>query len=125
MKTILIVDDDRNMADLLRVTFETRGFSVTLAHNGTEALRLMGQTHYDIILLDLLMPEKDGFQVLEEKKATASQQTPVFVITNLGQEHDISRAEKLGAQKCFVKAQTSPMEVLRCIREELAMEGEK
>jgi DNA-binding response OmpR family regulator len=102
---ILIIEDEKPMAKALALKFEHDGFFVTNAHNGKEALAILKKETFDVILLDLIMPEMDGFKVmeaLEEEKCI----TPVFILTNLSQDEEKKRLAKLGAQDFFIKSDT-------------------
>lgn len=116
---ILIVDDDVHLARLLEMSFGKAGAAVEVRHDGKAALDALGAKKFDAVLLDLLMPEKDGFHVLEERRGTVNTETPVYIVTNLGQDDSLSRALALGAVKCFVKSQTSPQDVVREVLEAL------
>ncbi|TSC57969.1 MAG: two-component system, OmpR family, response regulator VicR [Candidatus Peregrinibacteria bacterium Greene0416_19] len=116
---ILIVDDEEAMAKVLCHKFEKNGFQTIRALNGTEAIDLMAKQKMDVVLLDILMPGKDGFSVLTDMEQTMNSKTPVFMLTNYGQEENISRCHKLGAHGCFVKAHTSMNELVSKIRAEL------
>jgi CheY-like chemotaxis protein len=79
----------------------------------------MSEKVYDFIISDLLMPKKDGYAILEERKNTKNPDTPVCVLTVMGQEQSLQRAKDLGAWKCFVKSNTTLTHILEVIEEEL------
>lgn len=120
-KTILIVDDEEAMLKVLCHKFERNGFTVHRAMNGKEALDTLAKIKMDAMLLDLFLPGKDGFSVLAEMSATLNKRTPVFMLTNFGQEENIERCKKLGAKDCFIKARTSLNELVDRLRSELGM----
>ena len=105
-KTVLIVEDEKPLSHALELKLTHEGYTVTVASNGREALEQVNSQHFDIILLDLIMPEVDGFQVLEQlqKKPEAP---AVFVLSNLSQSEDEARVLALGARKFFIKSDTS------------------
>lgn len=105
-KTVLIVEDERPLSHALELKLQHEGFDVTVASNGRECLDLIENKHFDIVLLDLIMPEVDGFQVLEELKQR-SDAPAVFVLSNLSQREDEERVLALGARKFFIKSDTS------------------
>lgn len=107
MKKILIVDDELALLNVLKNRFSESGMEVTTATDGDEALEKMNKKKFDMILLDIMMPKKDGFQVLKELPQTKAKDTPVIVLTNLGTTEDSEEALKLGAKDYFVKAQQS------------------
>jgi DNA-binding response OmpR family regulator len=105
-KTILIVEDEKPLSHALELKLQHENFNVTVASNGRECLELVDTQHFDVVLLDLIMPEMDGFQVLEQlqKKPDAP---VVFVLSNLSQHEDEERVLALGARKFFIKSDTS------------------
>ena len=108
MKKILVVEDDRYLSNAYRVKLEKMGFIVKTAGDGEEALEILKDFQPDLILLDLVMPRKDGFTTLEEiKQNGALKSIPVLIATNLGQKEDVERGMKLGAVDYLVKTDTS------------------
>lgn len=108
MKKILIVEDDKFLMNALRVKLTESDFEVVLAQDGEEALKALESIQPDLILLDLILPKKDGFAVLEEiKRDEKLKKIPVVIISNLGQTEDIERGKKFGAADYIVKADTS------------------
>jgi DNA-binding response OmpR family regulator len=120
-KKLLVTEDEDAMARVLVNKFERSGFEVHRCCNGKEALEYLGANTVDVIVLDLLMPGKDGFAVLQEKKSTKNPTTPVFVLTNLGQEEALERAKSLGATDCFVKSRTSLNDLVIHIKKSLSI----
>jgi len=115
-KMILLVEDD----DVSRATiaFKLRLLKINVdeAKNGAEALDRMRVNSYALILLDLRLPVKDGFQVLKEMGAEEQlKHIPVWVLSNLGQKEDIDRAMQLGAREYFIKANLNLHELTRKI----------
>lgn len=103
-KKILIVDDEVALAKALQLKLQKEGFVTELASNGEEALKILAENTYDLLLLDLLMPQVDGWEVL----AKITDKNMVVVVTsNLGQPEDIERAKQLGASDFLVKSNTS------------------
>ena len=113
-KKILIAEDEKPMAKALKTKFESKGYEVTNAFDGEEALSCLSKSKYDLLLLDLMMPKKDGFAVMEELK-TKKNKTPIIVSTNLSQPQDEERAKKLGAKDYFVKSDTPITEVVSIV----------
>ncbi len=104
MKKILIVEDDTYLANAYRVKLTKAGFETKNAFDGEEALSILQSYTPDIILLDIVMPRKDGFATLEEIKRNQNlKDIPVVLASNLGQKEDIDRGMKLGASEFFVK----------------------
>ncbi len=115
LKKILIAEDERPMAQALETKLKNEGFDARAVFDGGEVIKILAKEKYDVLLLDLMMPIKDGFAVLEELKAT-NNKIPVIVSTNLNQEEDLSRARKLGAKDYFVKSDTPINEVVNRVK---------
>lgn len=110
-KKILIAEDERPMARALELKLNNSGFEAKSVYDGEEAYSALKEEQYDIVLLDLVMPNLDGFTVLEKLKAEGIN-VPTIVLSNLGQEEDIIRAKSLGAVDYFVKSNISLSEVV-------------
>ncbi len=108
MKKILIAEDDTFIANALRIKLTKSGYEVKMTVDGEEALSALKLFTPDLIILDLILPKKDGFQVLEElKKNDRFRHIPVMIASNLGQKEDIDRGLKLGAADYIVKSDLS------------------
>ena len=119
MSKILLVEDDPFLSSLLKNRLQKEGLEVTLAKDGEEALSFLKSSKPDLILLDLILPKKSGFEVMEEMRndpQIPSQELPIIIISNLGQPEDISRGQELGAIEYFVKAKTSIDELVEKIK---------
>ena len=120
MAKILIAEDDKSLASAYRVKLSKAGFEIKMASDGQEALDILESFTPDVILLDLIMPVKDGFSVLEElKKNNEWKNIPVIVASNLGQKEDIDKSMKLGATDYFVKSDMHINDVLAKINNTL------
>jgi len=109
-KHILIVEDERPLAHALELKLQHEGFAVQTADNGQAGLELIKSGNFDVVLLDIMMPVMDGFQVLETLKDMENK--PVFfVLSNLSQPVDEDRMKELGAKKYFIKSDT-PLAVI-------------
>jgi len=105
MKKILIVEDDKYLANAHRVKLTKSGFETKIAYDGNEALKNIDSFSPDLIILDLIMPHKDGFAVLGEIKTNnAWKNIPIIVTSNLSQKEDIERALTLGASDYIIKS---------------------
>ena len=119
-KNILVVEDDPAMAEIVNHKLTQSGFGVRHAADGKIALEMLAQQIPDLMLLDLMLPEVDGFQVLEamrhspDKKLAA---VPVIVLSNLWSNQDILRAQALKADGYMVKAYFTTEEILKKINE--------
>lgn len=108
MSKILIAEDDKYLSSAYRVKFTKAGFETQIASDGIEAFDILKKFTPDIILLDLVMPRKDGFTTLEElKKNPKYKKIPVIITSNLGQQEDIDKCKQLGAKEYIVKSDMS------------------
>ncbi len=99
MKTILLADDDAFFQKFYATKLAEKGYTVEVAADGTEALSKYKQIACNLILLDLVMPKKDGFAVLQEISDSAGKKhIPIIVFSTLGQEQDVQKAKELGAE---------------------------
>ncbi len=119
MKKVLIAEDDKPIARALELKLKNSGFEVHVTENGQEAMDKAETENYDIILLDLIMPVKDGFSFLEERKEKGIN-TPVIILSNLSQEGDKEKAKELGAADYFVKSNTPLVNIVENIKKILS-----
>ena len=118
MKKVLVVEDDKFLANAYKAGFEGEGFEVVLAYDGEEALSLAEQLRPDVILLDILIPKMDGFAVLQHLKANKDlENIPVIIASNLGQQQDIDKGLELGAKDFIVKSESSVTQILTKIKD--------
>ncbi len=118
--TILIIEDDVFLSELMSKKLEESGFKVIKAIDGQEGLEKVVSAKPDLILLDLILPGIDGFEVLKKiKDDPQSSSIPVIVLSNLGQREDIERGFDLGAQDYLVKAQFTPDEIIDRVKKPL------
>ena len=107
-KSILLVEDDRFLRKAAEATLRRHGFLVRTAADGEEALQRVRDEVPDLVLLDLIMPKLQGFEVLRIlKQDPATKQIPVVVLSNLGQDSDVQQALQGGAATYFIKANLS------------------
>ena len=115
---ILIVEDDNFLSTILANRLKKEGFVVLQAFNGEEALDLLKTEKPNLIVLDLILPKKSGFDVLETISADPQlNQIPVVVFSNLGQESDIGKTKSLGAIEYHIKVRTSVNDFLGIIKD--------
>jgi DNA-binding response OmpR family regulator len=108
MPKILVTEGDKFLANAYRVKLSKSNFEVKIASNGEDALTILQTFTPDLILLDLVMPKKDGFTVLKELQAKPHLKgIPVLVASNLGQKEDLDKAMALGAKSYVVKSDMS------------------
>lgn len=114
-KKILIIEDDKILAELLEKKLKNAGFEVTLAFDGEEGLASLRANKPDLILLDIVMPQKNGLELMEEMNKNPETnliKIPVIVISNSGQPVEIDRILKLGAKDYLIKTEFNPQEVI-------------
>lgn len=115
---ILIIEDEKNLLDMYSMKLIKEGFEVVKAENGEIGIETAKQIKPDAILLDVMMPKIDGFQVLEElKKIKEFSQTPIILLTNLGQAEDIKKGKAAGATDYIVKSENTPAQVAAKVEE--------
>jgi CheY-like chemotaxis protein len=120
-RRILLAEDDRFLRKAAEATLRRHGFEVLAAVDGEDALRRAREEPPDLILLDLIMPKLNGFEVLRElKQDVPTASIPVIVLSNLGQEGDVQQAMEGGAVAYCVKANLSLEELVRRVEEALA-----
>jgi CheY-like chemotaxis protein len=107
-RRVLLAEDDRFLRRAAEASLRRHGLEVLTAADGEEALRIARAEPLDLILLDVMMPKLDGFEVLSAlKQDDATAHIPVLVLSNLGQERDVAQAKALGALAFLVKANLS------------------
>lgn len=112
---ILIAEDEKALARALELKLTNAGFEVTVVVDGEKAIALLSQERFDFLLLDLVMPRKDGFAVLSELAAKKIK-VPTVVLSNLGQTEDENKAREMGALDYWIKSNISLAEVVRRIK---------
>jgi len=115
--SVLLVEDDALLAGILTTRLKEEGIGVTVENNGLNVVALATQQKPRMILLDLVIPGIDGFDVLRQLKAkNATKEIPVIVISNLGQAADMKSAKALGADEYFIKAQTELEQIVGYVK---------
>lgn len=114
---VLVVEDDKFLRDLIQQKLQKEGFQTLAAVDGEEGVKIAQEKHPQLVLLDLILPGADGFEVLRQLKANQSTSAiPVIVLSNLGQKEDMDRALKDGAEDFMVKAHFTPSEIVAKVR---------
>ena len=117
-KKILLIEDDQFLAEIYVAKFNEAGFEISVAQDGYQGLKKAKEQKPDLILLDLIMPTMDGFDVLRCSKGDADLEgIPVIILSNLGEEEDVRKGLELGADDYLIKAHYTPTEVVAKVQE--------
>jgi len=122
---ILLIEDEPELAEMFSVALKNAGFRMEVIENGENALKHVKKLKPDLILLDLVIPKKDGYAVLKEIKCDkAVKNTLVYVFSNLTQSNEIERAMKLGAKDYLVKSDYTPSKLVAKVNEIFCLKGD-
>lgn len=117
---ILIVEDDQFLVKIYQTKLESEGFDIELALDGEEGIKKAAKFMPELILLDLILPKMNGFEVLKKLKSEEkTKNIPVIILSNLGQESDVKQGKELGAADYLVKSDHSINEIIDKIKKEL------
>ena len=115
---IVLIEDDKVLAKILRAVFLKNGYEVVHEENGELGLAVIRKEMPSLVLLDLMLPGRNGFWVLEEMAGKKEfEKIPVIVLTNLGQKTDYEKAMKLGAKQYIIKSQHTVAEIVEKIKD--------
>lgn len=124
MKKILIIDDDKVNQDILFKAFSQKDYEVILVYDSRNSIEKIIKYKPDLIILDILMPGLNGFEILQMmKKESIIPSTPVIVLTALREEDNFKKALALGAEDCLLKTDYNPSELVKKINERLKNKG--
>jgi len=113
MKKILLVEDDPFLIEIYTTKLKEVGFGVEVALDGESCLKKLEEKVPDLLLLDIVLPSLDGWEVLEKiKKNPKLKNLRVVVLSNLGQKEEVEKGKKLGVEKYLIKAYHTPSEVV-------------
>jgi CheY-like chemotaxis protein len=119
-KKILMIEDETIIVDLLKGKLEREGYQVSIGRDGVEGLEKMKQEKPELVLLDIVMPRKGGFDVMEEMNQNEEfKNIPVIIISNSGQPVELDRAKELGAVDWLVKTEFDPQEVIKKVKKQI------
>ncbi len=119
-KTILFIEDDKFLRELVIQKLIKEGYETSQAVDGEEGLKKIKEEKPDLVLLDLILPGIDGFEVLAKmKEDPVLAQIPVIILSNLGQREDVERGLKMGAVDYLIKAHFTPGEIIEKIKNAL------
>jgi two-component system, OmpR family, response regulator len=127
-KKILVVEDELAMREIVVEKLQSAGFSVIQAEDGAIAVKAVEKERPDLVLLDLMLPEIDGFGVLTKIRSNKNSkiaQTPVIILTNLWSKEEIIKTKTLGVSAYIIKAYMTTEEILEKITEVLEAEPAK
>lgn len=116
-RKILIIEDDTFLRNLISQKLQKEGYKVAEAVDGEEGIKKIKEEKPDLVLLDLILPEIDGFEVLRRvKEDPLLSAIPVIILSNLGQQEDVEKGMKLGAIDYLIKAHFTPGEIIEKIK---------
>ena len=111
-KSILIIDDDRDVQSILRNSLESAGYKISVAENGAEAAASLKQSKPDLIILDIFLPDTDGYELCASlRKAPATSATPILLLSGMGEVEPELRGQDCGASGYIAK----PFEVAQLL----------
>src|SRR3989338_10432667 len=109
---VLIIEDDKFMAESLATKFKEANFAIAHLKNGNKVVEEMIIQKPDIVILDILLPGKNGFEVLKElKEKEETKNIPVIIVSNLGSKDDLEKGRQLGVADFMIKATVTPEEI--------------
>jgi DNA-binding response OmpR family regulator len=115
---ILIAEDDYMISSMYKIKLEQDGFECFMADDGAAAVEEFNKNNPDIVILDIIMPQLDGFTVLKEIRKK-NKDVPIIMLTNLGTDEDKKKGEEFGATDYLVKASLTPSQVSAAIKKYL------
>lgn len=117
MKSVLLIEDDPFLIDLYTTKFKEVGFAVEVASSGAEGLNKVKTMKPDILLLDIVLPNINGWQILEEiRKDEALKGLKIVILSNLTSKEEVEKGLNMGADKYLIKAHYTPSEVVEEIK---------
>jgi two-component system phosphate regulon response regulator PhoB len=115
---VLLIEDDPAVLEMYKLKLELDGYRVNVATDGEQGLQRATELLPDIIFLDIRLPKKDGFEVLQVlRQQDSTAEIPVIILTNYGEKDLVDRGLKLGAHEFLIKAQTTPTSLSEGINE--------
>jgi len=117
MKKILLVEDDPFLIDIYTTKLKKVGFEVCVSRDGESALQLIEKERPDLVLLDIVLPHIDGWEILRKIKNNEKlKDIKIIILSNLGQKHEVEKGLKLGATKYLIKAHYTPTQIVEEIK---------
>lgn len=122
-RKVLIIEDNADLQEIYKLRFMKAGFEVELCNNGLEGVVKAVQSHPSVILLDIMMPQMSGYEVLEAIQKNSSIRLPIIVCSNLSQEEDIQKAMNAGADLYLCKSDHSGSEMVNKVIDFMKEQG--
>jgi DNA-binding response OmpR family regulator len=121
MSKILLAEDDPLISEIYQKKFKTEGIEADVAVTGKEVLKKISENNYDVVLLDLVLPEMNGFDILKKIETTGkySKKTKILIFSNLSEQSDFQKAMDLGADGFISKTQFSPTELVEQVKRKI------
>ncbi|MDD5606325.1 MAG: response regulator [Candidatus Pacebacteria bacterium] len=116
MKSILLIEDDPFLSNIYVIKLEEAGFNVNALLSGKEALKEIEEKRPDLILLDIVLPDISGWEILEQIKKNPEIKSKIMILSNLGQKEDKEKGLKMGADYYLIKAYYTPTELVEEIK---------
>ena len=124
MKKILIIEDDSFLSEMYSTKLAQEGFETETAFDGKQGMNKIKSIKPDLVLLDIVLPKMDGFEILENiKKDPEFKSIPIIFLTNLGQKNEIEKGLSLGADEYIIKAHFTPTAVVAKVKEILKLKN--
>lgn len=115
---IVLIENDEVLSIVIKEELSKAGFNIFLAIDGEKGIKLVQSKKPELVLLDLVIPKKSGFEVLQElKKDPKTKDIPVIILTTLSMDEDIQKTIRLGATDYFVKSQHTALELIEMIKD--------
>ena len=120
--SILLVEDDSFLIDIYQKKLESSGFKLKIAEKGDIALEMLAKEKPDLVLLDIVLPNIGGWEILRKlKKDKQFANLKIIILSNLGQKEEVEKGLGLGVEKYLIKAQFTPAQVVEQVKETLGV----
>lgn len=114
---VLIIEDNADLSEMFKTAFDAKGYEAEISPNGMDGITRAAQWRPDVILLDIMMPQMNGYEVLSALKNNTSLPTKVVISSNLEQEQDAKKALDMGADLYLKKSEHTPFETVEKVAE--------